>query len=168
MKKIATTAPMPAASSVLTRAEVLIPWMFRNGEDRTEKQRPRPVGDAGRENMRLLAAPHDADHGIEHVIHDHAPSGDVAEGGIDFLPDIGERRTGAGIGARHAPVTERGEEHGNHGDQQRGDDVPAAAITQYAEDGHGSDRLDYDDAVENQIAQRKRAPQARGAAGHVR
>ncbi len=118
--------------------------------------------------MCLLAAPHDADHRVEHVIHDHAPPGDVAERGIDFLPDVSERRAGAGIGARHASVAEGGEQHGNHGDQQRGDDVAASAIAQHSEDGHRGDRLNYNDSVKNQIAKRECAPQTWGAAGHVR
>ena len=84
--------------------------------------------------MRLLAAPDGADDGIEHVIHDHAPAGDVAESGIDFLADVGEGGPGARIDSRHAAITDGGEEHGYHGYQDRRDYVPAAAVAEDSED----------------------------------
>ena len=40
--------------------------------------------------MRLLAAPDDADHRVEHVIHDHAPAGRVSQRRIDLLAHIGK------------------------------------------------------------------------------
>ena len=83
----------------------------QDGEHAGKEDRPDPVGHAGSKHVRLLADPDDADHRIEHVVHHHAPSGDVAERGIDLLTDIGECRAGAGIGARHASVADGGEQH---------------------------------------------------------
>src|SRR6202040_2703891 len=53
----------------------------------SEEDGPDRVRNSGCEDVGLLAAPDDADHGIEHVVHDHAPAGNVAERRIDFLAD---------------------------------------------------------------------------------
>ena len=48
------------------------------GEQQREENGPDPVGHGRGEDVGLLADPDDADDGIQHVVHDHAPSGDVA------------------------------------------------------------------------------------------
>ena len=108
---------------------------------------------------------------VEHVVHHHAPAGDVAEGGVDLLADVGEGGPGAGIGARHAAVADGGEQHGHHGDQDGGDDVAAAAIAEHAEDGHRRRGLDDDDAVEDQVPETERTAKLTllaGRSGHGR
>ena len=117
--------------------------------------------------MRLLAAPDGADDGIEHVVHDHAPAGDVAQGGVDFLADVGESRPSAGIGARHAAIADGGKQHRYHGDQNRGDHVPTSAVAEHAEHGHGRDRLDHDYAVQDQVPEGERPSQARSSEGEL-
>jgi hypothetical protein len=107
----------------------------------------------------LLADPDDADHGIEQVVHDHAPAGYVSERRIDLLSDVSEGGSSAGVGARHAPVADGREEHGHHRDEDRGDDMPVSAIAEYAEHGHRRDRLNDDDAVQDQVPQREGAPE---------
>ena len=127
-------------------------------EHRDEEEDPSHVRDRRGKFVRLLAAPDGADHGIEQVIHYHAPAGDIAERGIDLLPHVGERGAGAGIGTRHAAIAEGGEQHGNHGNQDRGDHVPVAPIAERSKHRHRRGRLDDDDAVEDQV------PQGEGAA----
>ena len=129
----------------------------QQSEDNREEDRPGPVGDARRKHVCLLADPDDADHRIQHVIHHHAPAGDIAERRIDFLANIGESRPGAGIRPRHAPIADRGKQHGDHRNQDGSDNVTVAALAQYAEDRHGGHRLDYDDAVKNQVPKRERS-----------
>ena len=123
-------------------------------ENRAKKDCPSPVRHARGEDVRLLGAPDDADHRIQHVIHHHAPSGHVAESRIDLLPHVRERRTGAWVRARHASIAKGGEQHGHHGNQQRGNNMSAAALTEHAEDRHGRGGLDYDNAVKDQVPQR--------------
>ena len=128
---------------------------------------PRRVRYAGSKYMRLLAAPDGANDGIEHVVHHHAPAGDVTECGIDFLANVSEGRAGARISARHAAIADGGEQHRHHGDQDGGNDMPASAIAEHPEHRHRGDRLNHDNAVQNQIPERERAPQARNASGRV-
>src|SRR3984957_2664194 len=111
--------------------------------------------------MRLLADPDNTDHGIEQVIHYHAPSCHIAQSGIDFLSYIGERRTGAGISTRHASIADCGKEHGDNGDEDWGHHVSAAAIAEHPKHRHGSHWLNHDHAIENQIPKSKCAAQAR-------
>ena len=79
---------------------------------------------------------------------------------MNFLRNVGKRRARAGIRARHASVADAGEEHGDHGNQDRGDDMSVAAFGEHAEYGHRRDRLNHDHAVQNQIPERERAAQA--------
>ena len=50
--------------------------------------------------------------------------------------------------------------HGNHGDKDGGDNVTFAAIAENTEDRHGRDRLNDDDAVEDQVRESEGTPQA--------
>ncbi len=118
--------------------------------------------------MRLLRAPDGADQRVEHVIHHHAPTSYIAGSRMDLLGHIGERRTRTRVGSRHAAVGNAGEEHSHHGDQDGGHHVPVPALAEHAENRHGRDRLNDDHAVENQIPQRQRPPQARRSVGHYR
>ena len=47
---------------------------------------------------------------------------------MQLAAHVGVRRTGAGIYARHASVAHGGEDHSDHGDQNRGDYVALAGI----------------------------------------
>ena len=87
----------------------LNPLNIQSGKNQREEDSPYSVRHSGSEHVRLLADPDDADHGIEHVVHDHAPPRHVAEGGINFLTNISKRGARAGIGARHTAITDRGE-----------------------------------------------------------
>ncbi len=133
---------------------------IQGGKYESKKRRPNAIGNSGSEDVGLLADPDDADHRIEHVVHHHAPSGDVAERGIDLLADIGEGRASAGISPRHAAIADRRKQHGHHGDQNGGDHVAMAAIAEHAEHRHGRNRLNDDDAVKNQVPKSEGAPQA--------
>src|SRR6185312_12173455 len=77
---------------------------------------------------------------------------------------IGVRRASAGIDPRHASIAHGGEHHGDHGNQNRSDYVTLASVTEHAISGHGSRRLDDDNAVKNQVPKRERStkPQAGG------
>src|SRR5215469_11567511 len=61
------------------------------GKHGPEKKRPSPIRNGWCKYVRLLAAPDDANHRVEHVIHHHAPSGDVAEHRVDLLSNISKR-----------------------------------------------------------------------------
>jgi hypothetical protein len=80
---------------------------------------------------------------------------------MQFLSDVGERGAGARVRARHASVADRRQEHGAHADQNRGDDVAAGFLADDAVNAHRRNRLDQDDAVEDQIPQRERPPEVR-------
>jgi hypothetical protein len=83
--------------------------------------------------MRLLADPDNADHGIQKIIHDHAPTSYIAQRRINLLPNVGEGGTRAGVHSRHASIADGGEKHRNHGDENRGHNVAPAAVTEDAE-----------------------------------
>ena len=120
---MAITTPMPIARPVLMLRAGLDAEDVEEGEDAGEEDGPGPVRHTGSEDVGLLADPDDADHRVEHVVHHHAPAGDVAERGIDLLADVGEGGAGARVGARHAAVADGGEQHRHHGDEDGGDDV---------------------------------------------
>ena len=121
-------------------------------EHHREENLPAPNGNSGRKRMRLLRAPDGADQRVEHVIHHHAPAGYIAGGRMDFLGNIGERRTRTWISSRHPSVGNTGEEHGHHSDQDGGHHVSAGLVADDAVNAHGRDRLDHDDAVQHQVA----------------
>src|ERR1700733_10891892 len=100
---------------------------------RSKKERPSPVWNPGSKNECLLAAPDNADHGVEDVIHHHAPASDIPERWVDLLSDVGECRAGTGISPRHPAIAERGKQHRHHGDEQSGDDMAVAAVAEHAE-----------------------------------
>jgi len=81
---------------------------IQKGEHDGEKNLPAPQGDAGRESVSLFRAPDSADQRVQHVVHYHAPPGDVADRGIDLLRYIGEGRTALRIRARHSAVADAG------------------------------------------------------------
>ena len=115
-----------------------------------------------------LAAPDRADDRVEHVVHGHAPAGHEAEPRVDLPPHVGVGRSGAGIGPRHAPVADGREQHGAHGDQDGGDDVPARLLADHAEQRHGRRGLDQNDAVKYQVPQPQSPPQVGLAARNIR
>ena len=78
---------------------------------------------------------------------------------MDLAPDVGVGGPGAGIGPRHAAIADGREQHGAHGDQDGGDDVPARLLAHHAEQRHGRGGLDQDDAVEDQVPQTQGTPQ---------
>jgi hypothetical protein len=128
---------------------------IQEGEYCSKDQRPTPVRDSRGKHKGLLAAPDNANHGVENVIHHHAPTRDVAERGIDLLSNVGEGRPGAGIGPRHAAIAESGEQHGHHGNEKRSDDVPVAAVAEYTEHRHRRDGLDHNYAIKDEIPERE-------------
>ena len=60
---------------------------------------------------------------------------------MHFPAHVRVGRTGAGIDAGHLPVTDGGEQHGHHGDQNRGDHVAARFIIDHAINSHRRDGL---------------------------
>ena len=103
------------------------PLNVQTGKYQREKNRPYPIRNAWSKNVGLLAYPDNADHRIEHVIHHHAPTCYVAKRRIDFLPHISKCRSGAGIGPRHPPIADRGEQHRYQRDQDGCDHMAVSA-----------------------------------------
>ena len=132
----------------------------RREEDR-EQRDPRRIRYAGQHVHGRLAAPDRADDRVQHVVHHHAPPGHVPEPCVELAADVGERRAGARIHARHPSVAHRREEHRAQADQDRRDDMAPRFEADDSEDAHRSDGLNEDDAVEHEVPQRQRAPQAR-------
>ena len=79
---------------------------------------------------------------------------------VDFLRHIRERGTGAGIGPSHAAVADSRKKHSHHGDEDGGDHMAVTAIAECPEGGHWRHRLNHDDAVQYQVPERQRPPQA--------
>src|SRR5262245_30263465 len=111
--------------------------------------------------MGLLTDPDGTDHRIQHVIHHHAPAGDVAECRINLLAHVCECRTRAGIGARLASVANRSKQHGHHGDENCRDHMSMTTLAEHAKHRHWRDRLNYHDAVENEVPETESAPEFR-------
>ena len=133
----------------------------QQSEDNDEENLPNPSGNARGELVCLACAPYRADEWVEHVVHHHAPAGHESHRRVHFLGNVSESGSGAGVSARHPAVTDAGEQHRNHGNQDCRDHVSAAAIAEHAKHRHGRDRLNDDDAVENQIPKGQRPPKAR-------
>ena len=118
--------------------------------------------------MGLPGAPDGADQRIHDVVHHHAPSRDVPRGWMNFLSDVGKSRTCARINARHSPIADCRRQHRHHSDQNRGYNMAASTIAQSSERGHRRHRLKHNHAVQNQIPQLQRSPQARRTGGFIR
>src|SRR6202034_2530068 len=115
------------------------------------EDRERPIRQEGKNILCELAADDRANQRIQDVIHHDGPAGHVAEGGIQFLANVGVGGAGRRTRAGHFSVADGGEEHGDHGDEDGGDDVAAGVVTDYAVDAHGRNRLDDDDADDDQV-----------------
>src|SRR5882672_1583193 len=109
--------------------------------------------------MRLLRAPDRTDQRIEDVIHHHAPAGYVPCPWMNLLRHIGKGRARARICPGHLAVTDAGEKHCHHGNEDRCNNVPFSTIAQNSEYGHRRYGLNYDDTVKNQIPECKSPPQ---------
>ena len=133
------------------------------GEEGGEEENPDVKGEAGEDVHGGLGAEGGADEGIDEVIHDHAPADHVAESGVHLLANVGVSRAGAGIDTRHAAVTNGGKEHGDHGDEDGGDDVAMGLVADDAVDAHGRGGLDDDHADDDQVPQAEGAMKADGA-----
>jgi hypothetical protein len=55
------------------------------------------------------------------------------------------------MGAGHASIANGGEQHGDHGDEDGGDDMAVRDLADDAEGRHGGGGLDEDDAVEDEV-----------------
>ena len=110
--------------------------------------------------MGLSRAPHRTDQRVEHVIHHHAPPRDESNARMNFLSDVSECRTRARIRPRHSSVADPRKQHRHHRDQDRRYYVASSSVAQDAVDGHRRHRLNYDDAIQNQIPERQCTPQA--------
>ena len=125
----------------------------------------RPVRKERKNILGQLAADDGADQRVEDVVHHDGPAGDVAERGFQFLADVSVGRTGGRIGAGHFAVADRGEEHGDHGDQNGGDHVAASVVADDAVNAHGGDGLNDDDADDDEVEEAEDAAQFYGSAG---
>ena len=83
---------------------------------------------------------------------------------MNLLPYVGEGRARTWIGVRHSAITDRSKQHGNHGDQYSGRDVPMRLFTDHAIRRHGGGWLDDYDSIQNQVQQGQCAAQFRSAA----
>ena len=125
------------------------------------------VGNFGKEIQRELAAQDRAHDGIEHVIHRHAPAGNVAERRMNFGSDVSKRRTGAGVGPRHAPIADGREQHGDHRNQNGSDRMAVRTLAHHPVNRHGSRGLNDDHPVEDQIPKAESAAEAGFAGGET-
>ena len=135
---------------------------IQRGEYSRKKDGPYCVGHIGRKYVSDLAAPDNADHWIEHVVHHHAPTRDESEYRVNLLAYVGECRSGARVDPRHTSVAEGGKQHTHHRDQDGCYHVTMPAVAEHAVDRHGSDGLNDDDAVEDQVPQSEGTFQASG------
>ena len=145
------TITCPPREMSLIRAEASTPRRFSQVKSSRKENRPETIGHLGKKFCVELAAPDGADQRIQNVIHRHAPSGDVAQRGMNFPAHVGESRTGAGINTRHVAVADRGEKHGDHGDQDCGHHVAARLVVDDAVDAHRRDRLNDNDADDDEV-----------------
>ena len=91
----------------------------------------------------------------DEVIQKHRPPRDESQVWIQAASYVRVGGAGQWIHAGHAPVTRRGQHHGDHRDQNRGDDMAVGKLLCDAEQRHRSDGHDYHDPVEDQVPQRK-------------
>ena len=91
--------------------------------------------------------------GNEQVDQKHAPARDESEPRVKRPPDVRIGRPRGRIAAGHAAEAHRRADHGAHRDHDRGDGVTSREVVGVAEERQGCDRLDEDDAVDDQVAQ---------------
>lgn len=70
---------------------------------------------------------------------------------MHFLADIRISRARAGVDARHTAIADGCEQHRNHGDQNRGDNVAVRLVADHAVDAHRRCRLDDHHADDDQV-----------------
>ncbi len=91
---------------------------------------------------------------------------------MDFACDVGVGGSGERISAGHAAIADGGKQHGEHGDENSGDDMAAAGVAHGAEGRHGRGGLHHDDAHDEQLREaegaRELGRRVGGGSGHRR
>ena len=106
-------------------------------------------------------AVHGADEGDNQVIEKHRPPGQETQVRVQAVTDESVGGTGGRVNGGHAAITECGQQHGEHGQHNRGDRVAIGEFLRHTEQGHGRNGHDEHDAVQDQIPQRQYAFEAR-------
>ena len=121
------------------------------GEQSDDERRPYGIGNRGHEALQGERAVDGVDGGDDEVVEEHGPAGEEAGVGPEGAADVGVRGAGGGVARRHASVAERGEHHGDHGDEDGEHDMSAGVDEDDAEDADRRDGLDEDDAVDDEV-----------------
>src|SRR5208337_4075356 len=98
-----------------------------------------------------FTAQNSGDERIEHVIHRHTPSGDIAKGRMKFLSHISERRPCAWINSGHSAITNCGKKHGDHGDEHSRHGMAVRAHAHNAIHWHRRCRLNDNETIQDEI-----------------
>src|SRR5262249_11191443 len=84
---------------------------------------------------------------------------EVAKRRMEFAPHEGVSGPGAGIDAGHLPIAHRRKQHGHHGDKKCRNYVTVCLLADDAKAWHRRSRLNYDDAVDDEIPESKCSPE---------
>ena len=105
--------------------------------------------------------PDGVDERLQQVVENHRPARQKSQMRIEAPAHIRIRRARSRIQRTHASIADRGDQHGEQGDQDDGDEVTVRKFLRHAVQRHRRNRLDQNDAVKNQIPKRERTPQTR-------
>src|ERR1039457_491486 len=84
---------------------------------------------------------------------------------VESLSDVCVGRSSGRVQRSHASIADRRDQHGEQRDQNNGDKVAVGEFLRHAIERNRRDRLDENDAVENQIPKRERAAEPRRGRG---
>ena len=97
--------------------------------------------------------PDDAEQRLQNVVEDHRPADEKAEMRINDRAHVGISRSRRGIDRRHSTVTDGGDHHGQHGDQDDGYRVAVGEFLRDSEERNGSRGLNEHHAVKDEVPQ---------------
>ena len=97
---------------------------------------------------------------LDQVIKKHGPAREETQVGVESASDVSVSGAGRGVERRHPSIANSREHHGDHGNQNRSDEVPLGKHLCDTEHGDWRDGHDQHDTVENQIPHGQNSAQA--------
>src|SRR2546427_10663039 len=93
--------------------------------------------------------------GYDEVVQHHRPAREKSQVRMQCSAHVCVRRTRGWVDSRHPPVTNRGQHHSNHSNQNGGNDVAPRKLVSNSKERDRCDRCDKDYPIEDEVPERQ-------------
>jgi hypothetical protein len=130
-----------------------------HSHETSTNRRPHRVGHGGNQSLNGESGVDSTDQRHQQVIQDHRPPGKEAEVRIEPTPNIGISRTRCGKLGCHSAITNGGQHHSHHRQQDGRRGMSVGKLLHDPKERNRRDRHNQNDAVQNEILKAQHAPQ---------